>query len=598
MAVIYGVAFIEGLFCSFGTWVPGRYIVVPWPLFRGVPLRGFHCKMTILSFFVGSFLALTNGAAGANGAIYKVPYPFDPRRLPIFRYDRSSNASLQSPSTSYDNGQTLQVTILDEQYTAILGFLSLHIFKNSSTDMKLLEYVDSWSYRDGFQPTKLVKSVTNPENFFVLSQEHVPIEFAIHNGELHSMRSSIEEDRETLSTVLPSADNDIYAIKASGNQVRLFSVLEQEYKRTVTLAPYCEQIKILYRLPAISQDRTVTFVVKCISNEGQVVQYHVVASYLTADAIVVTSIELGFPVGSSTYLAIRNESTVTVYNRQHLTRGVPQSRTFNQDIQKMVVFEEQSKTIFVVYRAGQNLTEVDAEDFFNLLPGAIKSIPGTLQDSSISPHMIVNDGLVVVAKNGQTFDMVALTLDSTSFTLMETARGVGTNQAPSFVTFVADPESPSIMTDEPTQPTTDEPAQPTTDEPTQSPLTDEPTQSPQSPLTDEPAQSPLTTNEVSTASTFVEVNLWIIAVVLFGLIVVVGILVAIIILLYCLWKKLRREDVTVPPLKETESVKPAPAPTHDLGYSKSIEESGNTGDSGNAVYLVRLMKSRLKLPLP
>ncbi len=42
--IIIGVAFIEGLFCtncSFGTWVPGRYIEVAfiqgWPL-RGVPL--------------------------------------------------------------------------------------------------------------------------------------------------------------------------------------------------------------------------------------------------------------------------------------------------------------------------------------------------------------------------------------------------------------------------------------------------------------------------------------------------------------------------------------------------------------------------------
>ncbi len=475
--------------------------------------------------------------------------------------------------------------------------------------MKLLEYVDSWSYRDGFQPTKLVKSVTNPENFFVLSQENVPIEFAIHNGELHSMRSSIEEDRETLSTVLPSAGDDIYAIKASGNQLRLFSVLEQEYKITVTLAPYCEQITILYRLPAISQDRTVTFVVKCISSGGQVVQYHVVASYLTEDPIVVTSIELGFPVGSSTYLAVRNEGIVTVYNLLHLTRGgVPQPHTFRQAIQKMVVFEKQNKTIFVVYRGGQNLTEVDAEDFFNLLPGAIKSIPGTLQDSTISPHMIVNDGLVVVAKNGQKFDMVALTLDSTTFTLMETARGVGTNQAPSFVTFVADPESPSIMTDEPTQPTTaitdeptqpttaitDEPTQPTTaitDEPTQptttaitdeptQPITDEPTQ-PTTATTDEPTQSPLT-DEVPPASTSAEdtttasnLDLRIIAVVVLGSLVVVGISVPIILLLYCLWKKRRREYIC--PSTATENEKPAPAPAHDPRYANPSEEIGDSG---------------------
>ena len=502
--------------------------------------------------------------------------------MPIVRYDRSSTTSLTNPS-AYDNGQALQVSILDEQYTIIIGLLSLHVYKNSTTD-ELLQYVFSWPVPHSYQPTQLVKSVTNGENFFLVFQQHVPLEFSIDidNDELQSMQPGIEEATDTVSTVLPSAADDIYALKVSGNQVRLFSVLEQEYKRTVTLAPYCQEITILYRLPAISQDRTVTFVVKCI---GQVVQYHVVASYLTEDPIVVTSIELGFPVGSSTYLAVRNESIVTVYNLLHLTRGgVPQPRTFRQAIQKMVVFEKQNKTIFVVYRGGQNLTEVDAEDFFNLLPGAIKSIPGTLQDSTISPHMIVNDGLVVVAKNGQNFDMVALTLDSTTFTLTETARGVGTNQAPCFVTFVPDPDSPSIMTDEPAQTT-----QTTTDEPTQSSTatTDEVSTQPTTAIPDEVSTQPTTaimdepplTDEVPTASTTASnPDLWIIAVVVLGLLVmVVGISVPIIILLlyYCLWKKRKREYVC--PSTATENETPAPAPAHDPRYANPSEEIGDPG---------------------
>ena len=54
--IIIGVAFIEGLFCtncSFGTWVPGRYIEVAfiqgWPL-RGVLLYKGLLKIEVLRY--------------------------------------------------------------------------------------------------------------------------------------------------------------------------------------------------------------------------------------------------------------------------------------------------------------------------------------------------------------------------------------------------------------------------------------------------------------------------------------------------------------------------------------------------------------------
>ena len=455
----------------------------------------------------------------------KVPYPSDPGELPITQFDRSSTASLTSPAALYDNGQALQNSILDEQYTVVVGLLSLEIFRNISTG-SLLEHVDSWSYPDGHQPTKLLKSVTNPENFFLTFQGHRPLEFAIDNGEIHSMQSGIEEAAQTLSTLLPSVDDDIYALVVSGNQVRLFSVSEQEYKRTVSLAPNCMQITNLYSLPAIPQDRTVTFVVKCISSGGQVVQYHVIASYGTNAPLEFTAIELGFPIASSTFLAVRNESTLTVYNRMHLTSGVPQSHTFDQEIQKVVVFEAQSRTILLVYTAVINLTQVDASDLFYAVPGAIQSIPGTLQDSSNSPHMIVNDGLVVVARNNQKFDMVALTMDSTTFALVEAARGVGTSQSPSFIAFVPDPNSPSVVTDEPTQS-----PQTTTDEvsPTTAALT-----------TDNPTTAPTTVP--TTAPTTANLNLWIISVVMVVVVVVLVLIVLVLLVLFLLYRKWKKSS--------------------------------------------------------
>ena len=480
-------------------------------------------------FFAGSFVAFT----GVN--ILKVPYPSDPGELPITRYDRSSTASLTSPAALYDNGQALQISILDEQYTVVVGLLSLEIFRNISTG-SLLEHVDSWSYPDGHQPTQLLKSITNPENFFLTFQEHRPLEFAIDNGEIHSMQSAIEEAAQTLSTLLPSADDDIYALVVSGNQIRLFSVSDQEYKRTVSLAPNCMQITNLYSLPAIPQDRTVTFVVKCISSGGQVVQYHVIASYRTNDPLVFTAIELGFPVASSTFLAVRNERTLTVYNRMHLTSGVPQSHTFDQEIQKVVVFEAQIKTKFLAYTALNNLMQIDASDFFYAVPGAIQSIPGTLQDSSNSPHMIIDDGLVVVARNNQKFDMVALTMDSTTFALVEAARGVGTSQSPSFVTFVPDLNSPSVVT----EPTEDFSTQPTTKA-----NTDEPT---------------------------ANLKSWIIPLVL--LVVVLGVVVLFVIsVIMYKGRKSMEEDARVHEATDLEGGLSAPVP--DKSYVHPIEESNN-----------------------
>ena len=495
-----------------------------------LPHRHSQSSSNIHVFFAGSFVAFTD----AN--ILKVPSPNRPGELPITRHDRSSTASLISPAALYDNGQALQISILDEQYTVVVGLLSLEIFRNISTG-SLLEHVDSWSYPDGHQPTKLLKSVTNPENFFLTFQEHRPLEFAIDNGEIHSMQSSIEEAAQTLSTVLPSADDDIYAL-VSGNQVRLFSVSEQEYKRTVSLAPNCMQITNLYSLslPAIPQVKTVAFGVKCISSGGQVVQYHVIASYRTNAPLEFTAIELGFPIASSTFLAVRNESTLTVYNRMHLTSGVPQSHTFDQEIQKVVVFEAQTRTKFLAYTVLNSLTQIDASDFFYAVPGAIQSIPGTLQDSSNSPHMIIDDGLVVVARNNQKFDMVALTMDSTTFALIEAARGVGTSQSPSFVTFVPDPNSPSIVT----EPTEDFSTQPTTIA-----NTDEPT---------------------------VDLKSWIIPLVL--LVVVLGVVVLFVIsVIMYKGRKSMEEDARVHEATDLEGGLSAPVP--DKSYVHPIEESNN-----------------------
>ncbi len=500
--------------------------------------------------------------------ILKIPYPSDPSELPIIQFDRSSTASLTGPAALYDNGQALQISILDEQYTVVVGLLSLEIFRNISAG-SLLEHVDSWFYPDGHQPTQLLKSVTNPENFFLTFQEHRPLEFAIDNGEIHSMQSAIEEAAQTLSTVLPSADDDIYAL-VSGNQIRLFSVSEQEYKRTVSLAPNCMQITNLYSLPAIPQDRTVTFVVKCISSGGQVVQYHVIASYRTNDPLEFTTIELGFPIASSTFLAVRNESALTVYNRMHLTSGVPQLHTFDQEIQKVVVFEAQNRTILLIYTAVNILTQVDASDLFYAVPGAIQSIPGTLQDSSNSPHMIVNDGLVVIARNNQKFDMVALTMDSTTFALVEAARGVGTSQSPSFITFIPDP-NPSAVTEEPT-------TQTTTNEPTISTSAEEAT---------------TTANEGSS-------YLWFILVVV--VLVLALILLVLSIKLYPKWKKFRGEDVCA--RTDTENATSS-APVFGQNSRHPIEETGDAGDKYVAPSFdsatstpVQPIKPRMKLSVP
>lgn len=499
-------------------------------------------------------------AIDGNGVLYQLPYPRVSGQLPIRQFNLAVSASLQNPS-SYDIGHTLEVIVEDEHYSMILGESSLECFKNFSTD-PLLRHVASWSYPDSYRPTRLVHSNQNPESFFVMFEDHSPLRFEVDESELYGMQ--LIPDSEAISIVVNSLLDDVFVTATSANHLTLFSVFDLDVTRIISLRDYCEQIVSLYSLPAISQDKNVSFIVNCTTLEGTEELFHVIVSHESADTLDIVSIASGVPVSSSSYLALRSGNLMTVYNRLRLSNGVPQSHDFGSEVLKVVVFETDSHTSFLVYTVDGTWTQVNAEEFFLDPSQGIQTLPGMLRgscDPAVCPYAIVDDGFIVVSQNNLRYDIVLFTFNSSVSTFTETAQVTGLTQSPSFVTFLPDlnaitSPTPSIsFSSDPVTPSTSTPPNIEMSTPE---ITLSPTVSPAENKTISPSEQPQQ------------------LVVVLPIILCVVTAAVIVVLIVIIFKKCKKNRFRPQPSKDNG--KHLSAPTADKKYFHPTEETGDLED--------------------
>ena len=420
--------------------------------------------MTLMFFPTGTFFAF------GVGSLYKLPYS----QIDIRRFNSGNNLS---PPGSYDIGQTLGITVDNTDYLLVLGESEILLYRDDVKNAMLvyetaLAYSSSeiTDYNRKPVPRRLLKSSRLDGSFFLLSEGGLPVllELDIYSG-VHEIYSSQPiSDTVSTSTVAKALGqgyrDDVFVMVVNNSTLRLYSVLDNEYKGTVGVAQHCDQVTRLHNLPPAANDSRISFAMRC-TKDGQDMLYYAVVTYRYSQSLdSVHPLNVGVPVATTTYLAVRHGNQVTIFDRSDMDHGVPRSYTASSQVKRVVGFELNSKSYFFAFIQNENVTLIDADLFFNRRPEGTRPIPGTMQgscDPVCLPYAVVNDGVLLSAQGElNTFDIVALAQDPASSTLTEAARVGGIPDSPVSIDFQADPFAPTPDTTTPeltTASTTDAP---------------------------------------------------------------------------------------------------------------------------------------------
>ena len=483
-------------------------------------------------------------------------------------------------------GQTLSITVDNTDYLLVLGGAEILLYRDD-VENAMLVYETALAYSSSeitkhnrnSVPRRLLKSSRLGGSFFLLSEGGPPVllELDIYSGvhEIYSPQPISDTVRTSIVAQALGQDyrDDVFVMVVDNSTLRLYSVLDNEYKGTIGVAQHCDQVTRLHNLPPAANDSRISFAVRC-TKDGQDMLYYAVVTYRYSQSLdSVHPLNVGVPVATTTHLSVRHGNQVTIYERSDMDHGVPRPYTASSQVKRVVGFETNGKSYFLVFTANESVTLIDPDLFGNNWPQGTSSIPGTMQGlcDPCLPYAIVDDGILLSAQGElNTFDIVTLAHDPVRSTLSEVARVQGIPDTPALVRFISTPN-----------PTTEPPptAQPTI-EPTTSPTTQ-----PTAPPTAEPstkARSTLTSTgsmrvpQASTALT-VEETIVIIAVVMFVLISVVTV-VAIVICVTCVvrhknQKKKQEEVVITSPKDDTQG-----APSYNNRYPQPIAETGDLGN--------------------